>query len=104
MQRKETGYLISPLLFDNEIISTQLYDKIDEYKTLEYMNSNVKFQTWEPKNKTKYYKVYFDFETITDKTHKPYLVRYETEDDERREFIGDNCALDMLNNLPNKKI
>ena len=37
------------------------------------------------------------------KTHNPYLVRYEIEDDERREFIGESCATDMLNNLPNKK-
>jgi hypothetical protein len=35
--------------------------------------------------------------------HKPYLVRYETEDDDRREFIGENCAEDMLHNLPYKK-
>ena len=46
--------------------------------------------------------MYFDFETVTNKKHKPYLVRYETEDDARREFIGENCALDMLNNLPHK--
>ena len=53
-----------------------------------------------PKETTKHYKVYFDFETVTNKTHTPYLVRYEPEDDDRREFIGENCAEDMLNNLP----
>ena len=36
-------------------------------------------------------------------THKPYLVRYETEDDEQREFVGENCAIDMLNKLPDNK-
>ena len=30
------------------------------------------------------------------------MVRYETEDNEIREFIGENCAIDMLNNLPDK--
>ena len=56
-----------------------------------------------------YYKVYLDFETFVkhrkDKTnsHVPYLCRYETEDGLQREFVGiDKCALDMLNNLPNK--
>ena len=56
-----------------------------------------------------YYKVYFDFETFVrrhrDKTnsHVPYLCRYETEDGLQREFVDiDKCALDMLDNLPNK--
>ena len=103
LERKETGHLIRPLMFDNELMASQFYDKVEEFKTLEYLVNYVKYQTWQKKDKAKDYKVYFDFETITDKTHKPYLVRYETEDDERMEFIGDNCALDMLNNLPNKK-
>ena len=52
---------------------------------------------------TDYYKVFFDFETMTnEETHKPYLVRYETEDNDQREFFGESCAIDMLNNLPNK--
>ena len=45
----------------------------------------------------------FDFETITNKTHRPYLVCYETEDGESRCFTCENCAVDMLNNLPDKK-
>ena len=83
-------------------MNTQFYDKVTEYKTLEYPSSCVKYQQYDPKEKTIFYKVYFDFETITNnKTHKPYLVRYETEDNIRREFIGENCAMDMLNKLPN---
>ena len=35
--------------------------------------------------KRQQYKVYFDFETSTSgKTHEPYLVRYETEDGDRK--------------------
>ena len=79
LERKETGHLIKPLMFDNELMASQFYDKVEEFKTLEYLDNNVKYQTWQKKDKAKYYKVYFDFETITDKTHKPYLVRYETE-------------------------
>ena len=84
-------------------MNTQFYDKVTEYKTLEYPTSCVQYQHYKLKVKTKHCKVYFDFETITNKTHKPYLVRYETEDDDREEFIGENCAEDMLNNLPYKK-
>ena len=58
-----------------------------------------------PKETQDYYKVFFDFETDTsDFTHKPYLVRFETEDNEQQVFMGDYCAIDMLNNLPDKKI
>jgi hypothetical protein len=95
--------LLENIPYDEKIMNTQFYDKVTEYKTLEYPKSCIKYQQYEPKNKTKFYKVYFDFETITNKTHKPYLVRYETEDNERMEFIGKNCAVDMLNNLPDKK-
>ena len=84
-------------------MNTQFYNKATEYTTLEYPSSCVRYQQYEPKNKTRFHKVYFDCETVTNKTHKPYPVRYETEDDARQEFIGENCALDMLNNLPYKK-
>ena len=84
-------------------MNTQFYDKVTEYKTLYYPESCVSYQKYEPKDKTKYYKVYFDFETETSKIHTPYLVRFETEDNERMEFRGVNCAVDMLNNLPDKK-
>ena len=53
--------------------------------------------------------MYFDFETFVrrhkDKTnsHIPYLRRYETEDGLQCELVGiEKCAVDMLNNLPNK--
>ena len=77
-------------------MNAQFYDKVAEDKTLEYPTSCVQYQHYKPKDTTKRYKVYFDFETATNKTHKPYLVRYETEDDDRREFIGQNCTEDMI--------
>ena len=84
-------------------MNTQFYDKVTTYNTLEYPQSCVKYQHYETKDKTKFYKVYFDFETDTSEyTHKPYLCCYETEDEIQREFIGENCAIDMLNNLPDK--
>ena len=94
--------LLEPIPYDDKIMNTRFYDKVIEYKTLESPESYVKYQHYEPKAENRYYKVYFVFETATHKTHKLYLVRYETEDDERREFIGENCATDMGNNLPFK--
>ena len=81
----------------------KFYDKVTTYNTLEYPQSCVKYQHYEPKDKTKFYKVYVDFETVTNKTHKPYLVCYETEDGESRCFTGENCAVDTRNNLFDKK-
>ena len=80
-------------------MNTQFYDKVTEYKTLEYPTSCVQYQHYKPKETTEHCKVYFDFETVPNKTHS-YLAKYETEDDDRREFIGENCAEDMLNNPP----
>ena len=94
--------LLKPICYDDNIMNTQFYDKVTEYKTLEYPNTCVKYQTYKPKETKTFYKVFFDFETETSKTHNPYLVRYETEDNETREFIGENCAIDMLNSLPDK--
>ena len=102
LDNKDT--LLKPIYYDEEIMKTQFYDKVSEYKTLEYPNSCIKYQKYEPKPNNDYYKVYFDFETDTSEyTHKPYLCCYETEDGIQREFIGENCAIDMLNNLPDKK-
>ena len=42
-------------------MKTQFYDKVSEYKTLEYPNSCIKYQKYEPKPNNDYYKVYFDF-------------------------------------------
>ena len=96
--------LLEPICYNEEIMNTQFYDKVTEYKTLEYPEPCVEYHSYKPKEKKEWYKVYFDFETDTSEyTHKPYLVRFETEDNEQREFIGEDCAIEMLNNLPDKK-
>ena len=77
-------------------MNTQFYDKVTEYRTLEYPESCVKYQMYKPKEKEEYYKVFFYFETDTSEfTHKPYLVRFETEDNEQKVFIGESCAIGM---------
>ena len=54
-----------------------------------------------------YYKVGFDFETYADSNdnyiHKPYLARYETEEGDKKEFRGKDCARKMLDSLPEDK-
>lgn len=77
-------------------METQVYDKVEEYNTLEYMDNNSKHQTYEPTPPRHRYNVYFDCETNTSaQPREPYLVRYETEGGDRRDFICDACALDM---------
>ena len=57
----------------DEVLKTQFYDKVEDYKTLEYNEHNCKLQKYE-ENKKNHYKIFFDFETITSETtHIPYL-------------------------------
>ena len=57
--------------------------------------------------KKTYYKIYFDFETYSDKKdnlkHKPYLCCYETEDGQKGYYTGSKCARKFLDNLPQDK-
>lgn len=101
--------LLEPITYNEDVLKTQFYDKVDTYDTLDYTEKSVKKQEMLKQKEQDYYKVYFDFETFVryhkDKTNKhvPYLCRYETEDGIKREFVGiEKCALDMLNNLPHK--
>ena len=50
-----------------------------------------------------FYKVFFDFETITTDTHIPYMVRFKTEDGDKQEFTGSTLITDFLDNLPHKE-
>ena len=95
--------LIIPMELSDEVLNTQFYDKVEDYKTLEYNENNCKLQKYEETSKN-YYKIFFDFETITsEKTHMPYLC-WIYNDDMQKEFIGINtCAVDMLNALPTNK-
>ena len=51
-------------------MNTQIYDKVEEYKTLEYLENHLKYKHYELKEAEYYYKVFFDFDT-----HKLYLNR-----------------------------
>ena len=88
---------------DEQIMKSQFYDKVDTYITLEYPPSCIQYKTYKPPMNIKFYKVFFDFETITTDTHIPYMVRYKTEDGEKREFTGSTLITDFLDNLPQKE-
>ena len=55
---------ITPMKLTDEVLNTQFYDKVDDYKTLEYNKKNCRLETYEEKAKEQY-KIFFDFETIT---------------------------------------
>ena len=49
---------------DDQIMKSQFYDKVDTYITLEYPPSCIKYKTYKPPMNIKFFKVFFDFETI----------------------------------------
>ena len=64
-------------------MKTQFYDKVTEYKTLEYTKYSYKLEEYEGTNKQNY-KIFFDFETITSETtHMPYLCWIYNDDIEQ---------------------
>ena len=58
------GNLIVPIPLTEEVMRTQFYDKVDEYKTLECTEHSYRQDEFKETNKD-FYKLFFDFETIT---------------------------------------
>ena len=90
-----------------DIMHTQLYDKVDEYKTLDYTTNSYKQNNFEETIHDIYIYIYiivFDFETSTSgEKHMPHLC-WIYNDDIQHECVGINtCAIDMLNALPTDK-
>ena len=98
-----TDSLIVPMELTDDIMSTQFYDQVVDYNTLEYNKKNCRLEEYKEKLKD-HYKIFFDFETITSGVkHEPYLC-WIYNDDIQQEFLGINsCAVDMLNGLPTDK-
>ena len=92
----------TPMELTDEVLNTQFYYKVNDYKTLEY-NLNCILEEYVAKYKDQY-KMFFDFETSTSEyKHMPYPC-WIYNDDIQQEFIGINtCAADMLNALPTDK-
>lgn len=124
LQNKET--LLKKIEYGDDVLSTQFYDKSFDFDDLSVLEENVRYtnieqrpdgletlekrafaREMEEKQKGKPIKVFFDFETYCDtddnNIHKPYLCCMETEEGEKNYFIGDDCALQLLRNLPKKQ-
>jgi hypothetical protein len=87
-------------LEDNFIASTQFYDKVsDEIHHLEFdVDKCIRPIKNTKTRESKMTNVFFDFETNPNGEHKPYLCRtYDGKTS--REFIGENCGLQMLFSL-----
>ena len=93
--------LLDPIVYCDAIQASQFYDKISEFGSLEYSETNLRQTTYKPKGRgPPPFKVFFDFETTTaGEQHTPYLVRYETEDGREGEFRGEECASAMLQSI-----
>jgi hypothetical protein len=85
---------------DKFIASTQFYDKVnDEILHLDFdANKCVRRIQYNPPRENKMQNLFFDFETNPNGEHKPYLCR-TFDGVTSREFIGDNCGLQMLFSL-----
>jgi len=103
LEQKER--LLEPIVYGEAIASSQFYDKVHEFGSLEYGEKSLRYQAYEaPKAQRKgepAMRVFFDFETCFEpgQEHKPYLCCFETEAGDQREFLGGGCALDMLRAL-----
>ena len=86
-----------------DIMHTQSYDKVDEYKPLDYTNNSYK-QEEVKETINDIYNILFDFETITSgEQHMPYLC-WVYNDDIQQECVGiTTCAVDLVNALPTGK-
>ena len=58
------GKLITPMPLTEEVMHTQVYDKVDGYNTLYYTNSSYKQEKFE-ETINDIYQILFDFETST---------------------------------------
>jgi hypothetical protein len=96
---KET-FFTEITLEDKHIASTQFYDKVDDTIThLEFdIEKCVRPVSIGKSNDGKMENVFFDFETNPNGEHKAYLCR-TYDGTHSREFIGDNCGLQMLFSL-----
>ena len=94
--------LVIPMELADDIMNTQFYDKVDEYKTLYYKKKCI-LEGYVEKYQD-HYTILFDFETISNGVkHEPYLC-WIYNADIQQEFVGINsCDVDMLNGLPTGK-
>lgn len=94
LQHKDTH--LQEITKCDEIYKTCYYDDVNEINTLEYSENNIIKNSWTEKtDKNKYYNVFFDFETIPEQEHTPYLCCVKSHN-LKRSFIGYNCAKQML--------
>jgi DNA polymerase type B, organellar and viral len=94
--------LLTPISMDDALIATtQFYDQANQTITsLEYEEDKcvrpvIQKKKEGKKEKKKFVNVFFDFETDPNNEHIPYLCR-TFDGSVHREFIGENCAYDML--------
>ena len=95
--------LITPMGLTDEVLNTQLHDKVDDYKTLQYNVKSCRLEEYVEKEKENN-NIFFGFETITSEYKHMLYLCWIYNGDIQQEFLGINtCAVDMLNALPYDK-
>ena len=102
--------LLEPIPYDH-VISSQFYDKDNGYTSLKYNYNSIKLIVDKKKKKKERKKkdwtlIFFDFETYTNENeiHVPYLCCMKKEGELKQTFIGEDCALKMLNKIKDKNV
>jgi hypothetical protein len=99
---QDTNTFFTEITMEDKLIaSTQFYDKVSEEITHLDYNKEKCIRPIKPikaNESVKFQNVFFDFETNPNGEHKPYLCR-TYDGASSREFIGENCGLQMLFSL-----
>ena len=86
--------LITPMELTNDIMNTQFYDKVGDYKK-HHNKKNCRLETYEERV-TDHYKIFFYFETIANGVkHEPYLCWVYNNDIQQECICINTCAQDM---------
>jgi len=105
----ENEDLIIPISI-NEIMKTPYYNNMKENENLEYNENCLDTNSQLNINRKEHLKIFFDFETNTkiknnegyNLPHKPYLICFIDDNNEKESFFGDDCAKNFINYIKNK--
>lgn len=95
---------------DEKILTTPYFNEINEINHLEYSKKNIslEYNEFKPKKEDKFINIYFDFETITENKHIPYLCCYCDKNGKNKTFYGEDSGKKLLYDLtkqyPNENI
>jgi hypothetical protein len=100
LENKDT--LLNEISKNDDLYNSCYFDDITKIGSLEYNDSNLKLNEYNPKDDKDIKNIFFDFETKTrGEKHIPYLCCIKS-NKLKKTFYGEECGLEMLKYLHNK--